>query len=149
MAKVTKKECSSCSIIKPVSEFNKQKDTKSGLKSQCKTCCRATAARRYGATAKGIDSWEQIPSIVEETYQLQVAIDNENDARRHRIGLINKYSDEAIEPWERHKKNLHLMLSNFLAKGKAQDTTEIRSRHGKAVWSRGHLKIIIYHHSKN
>lgn len=45
------KKCSKCNEVKPITEFHKRSDTKSGYKSRCKTC-RAVSRKNWQETYK-------------------------------------------------------------------------------------------------
>ena len=48
------KRCSKCKEVKPVSEFNKRKDSKDGYRNDCKECVAARKAKYYEANKEKI-----------------------------------------------------------------------------------------------
>ncbi|MFZ0035633.1 MAG: hypothetical protein WAK60_11685 [Sedimentisphaerales bacterium] len=64
----------------------------------------------------GIQSWNQIDSVLQEMAELQSRINDEEANCEERISLIKKYSEEIIDPWIAHQITLQIMLQNFLRK---------------------------------
>ncbi|MGA2092743.1 MAG: hypothetical protein ABSH16_04960 [Sedimentisphaerales bacterium] len=137
------KICNKCGLTKKRSEFGRCKNnsggllkirrTKSsdGLQRTCKSCQELQArldkqfreidtqkdtARYQRDRANGIESPEQIDGVIRELAELQYAVKKEYQERERRIVLINKYSDEAIEPVILHQMMLRRILEDFLDK---------------------------------
>ena len=52
MSETTKKECSRCGKVKPLSDFYKSKHQKLGVESQCKECRKARSRNHYKENRK-------------------------------------------------------------------------------------------------
>lgn len=75
--KIIEKQCTRCLEVKPSSEFNARKDTRSGLSSHCKACISASAAERYQRDGDRIrkrnsDWWKADPERARDTRRRSV-----------------------------------------------------------------------------
>jgi len=151
MPKIREKSCSKCGIVKPKSEFHKDKNIADGYRRECKDCKRdyervyKRAYRKFGATKPErveIETWDQIDSIIREMAELQCQIQDEHKQCDYRIQLLKGYSNEIIEPALCHQISLRLMLDAFLKKHCPRTkTTKKGYRFGTLQFSRGKLEV--------
>jgi len=101
--------------------------------------------KKFGISAEqkpseGIDDETQIDSVIREMAELQVGIDNEKELCQQRISLIQKYSDEQIEPYLSRLMFWEAKLRKFVKK--QQGKRFFRGcRFGNVSYYRGKLKI--------
>jgi hypothetical protein len=148
------KRCSKCGKEKPVGCFTKNSYNKDGLNDSCKEC-KHQFENSYKRNRRihlcdidpqnsraGIDSWQQIDSVLREMAESQIAIDRENAALEKRLGLVKSYSDEIIEPIFSHQIALRAMLETFFKKELSKTkTTRRRFKFGNIFWHKGKIKI--------
>lgn len=108
---MTSKTCSRCKEVKPVSEFHKRKNRKSGLRSQCKKCINA-ANRRYREANKEkvrerTRRWSESnkEKVAEKTRRYRE--NNRNQLSRKAVKRNRERNDRSLEfahrqglPWE-------------------------------------------------
>lgn len=157
MPKKTTKRCGKCGKVKASDDFHKSRSSKDGLGHVCKECYKAyykdhkqhlksTHKKRSDVDSQnsraGIDSWQQVDSVLREMAESQLVINHENTALEERINLIKSYSNEIIEPPLSHQMVLQTMLIMFLKKEllKTKNTTR-KFPFGKIFWSNGKVKI--------
>ncbi len=153
---MSKKRCSKCKKRKLRSCFTKSKDRPDGLADQCKECKReyereykriyrkgkVDVTKKQVAPTAGIDSLDQIDSVLREMAELQAGIDQEKATCEKRISLVREYTNETIEPWLSHQTALQALLLDFL-KRNGEKTLTRKYRFGTICFSRGRLKIYL------
>lgn len=157
---MARKRCSKCKKIKLSSYFTQSKDKPDGLADQCKECKREyernykrewrRIRRQKGivekpgiktiAPATGIESLDQIDSVIRELAELQTGINYEKLTCKKRIDMVREYTKETIEPWLAHQIVLRTMLLDFLKKN-GEKTLTRKYRFGSLQFSRGKLKL--------
>lgn len=88
----------------------------------------------------GIQSWNQVDSVLREMAELQSDINKETTVCEKRVSMIREYSKEVIEPWLVHQIVLQATLQNFLRKDGRKRLVG-RYRFGIINFFRGRLKI--------
>jgi hypothetical protein len=145
MPGIRTKYCTQCNKEKPLDDFFKSKCSKDGRSSICKECQKSLYKKPHIAaqnSREGIDSWQQVDSVLREMAESQVVIDKEQAVCDKRIELIKKYSEETIEPYLTHKMALENMLKNFLrAELSGVKTATRKFSFGQIFWSKGKVKI--------
>lgn len=133
MAEITEKKCKTCNQVKLTCHFDKDETNPDGLKSTCKNCSRAVSV-------KGIESESQLDSVMREMAELQACINNEEALCQHRIFLVQKYSNEMIEPHLTRQMFLQTLLQSFFEKVGRKNFAH-KYRFGEIRLVRGKLKI--------
>ena len=147
-----KKRCGKCGLIKSKDKFPKDKRSPDGLSYLCKDCKRAydTAyhkSRRAGAgkvtntRAAGIDSWNQIDSVLRELSETQYKINVETDLCEQRKKMVEQYSQEITEPLVGHQIGLQKMLIDFLKKNLIKAQKVRKYRFGSVCFMLGQLEL--------
>lgn len=116
MAEAITKQCSCCREVKPVTDFQKDRSSSDGSNARCKLC--RAAGYEYGrlGVGTGIESVEQVPSVLRAMAELQSAIETEKAVCRKRVALVKEYSSEASESWRAVLSNWRRMLRKFVSK---------------------------------
>lgn len=149
-----KKQCTKCRIIKSKDKFPKDKRAPDGLNYICKDCRRAynttyQKLRRGGKPkvtnirAAGIDSWNQIDSVLRELSESQYKINTENALCQERKALIDKYSQEITEPLVAHQIGLQTILIDFLKKNLVEAQRVRKCRFGSVCFMLGKLELTL------
>jgi len=148
------KRCSRCGLVKPAEQFIKNMSSPDGLASKCKECNRewhrlykkVSKERAEGKsveniTAKGIDSIEQVDSVLREMSELQFKINTERKLLSDRIKMLTEYTENIIESDLWHQYNLHNMLKEFLKRiSKNGSMKKENFRFGLIKFSKGKLE---------
>jgi len=93
-------------------------------------------------TAKGIDSIEQVDSILRELSELQYKIDHENKLCDDRIKMLKGYTEILNEPDLCHQLSLYRILKNYLKKiCKNGSKINKQFRFGAIQFSKGKLDL--------
>lgn len=113
MAEAATKRCPRCGEVKPVGAFHKDSTKADGCNSACKACRAESYQYLSGAVAKGIESVDQLPSVLRSMAELQAAIESEKEVCRKRVALAKEYSRQASESWRALLVNWRRMLRRF------------------------------------
>ena len=120
MPEVKEKRCNKCHLLKPVKDFSKDKKSPDGYGYTCKTCKSLYAKECYQRerpnSKAGLDSWDQIDSVVREIAEIQAAINAEKATCERRIAQLKEYVNKAIRPWQAHQERLIDMLREYFKK---------------------------------
>jgi hypothetical protein len=115
--------CSICGVLKTKENTDKSNKARNGFQTYCKSCNRAYVRgnRRLRQTdgrhiKTGIDSWDQVGSVLRELSELQYKINTETELCQKRIAMIEEYSQEITDPCIAHQIGLRIMLENFIKK---------------------------------
>lgn len=145
--------CCNCGVTKTKDNTTKDKRVRNGFQSLCKNCKRAYdrvyrklyREGKLGAhkSLAGIDSWNQVDSVLRELSELQYRINTENDLCQQRIDLIKEYSQEITDPYIAHQLGLRSMLDSFFKRNPGKLKTSKREycfgtiviRRGKRILS--------------
>lgn len=147
MPEIKTKNCTKCGKAKPLACFYKQKRSADGRGSICKECHKTLYRKNQGDIdppncRSGIDSWQQVDSVLRAMAESQIAIDKEQAVCDKRVGLIKKYSEETIEPHLTHKMGLENLLTNFLKEKLPGIKTTVRKfSFGQIFWRKGKITI--------
>ena len=103
--------------MKPKKEFLR------GRNSNCIECRRLynriykqSHKREQGRSEAGIETWDQVDSVIREMAELQYGIQKEYVALEERIAILKRHTAEIIEPDLFHQINLRSILKAFLEK---------------------------------
>jgi hypothetical protein len=156
MPEIKTKHCGKCGEVKPADCFTKDSNSKDGLHINCKDCKRQfenfyKKNRRihlpeidHQNSRSGIDSWQQVDSVLRTMAESQIEIDKERAVCDKRVELIKKYSEEAIEPYLAHKTGLEAMLANFLTMKLSGIKATVRKfLFGQIYWNKGKVTITL------
>ncbi|MBA7656591.1 hypothetical protein ES703_64517 [subsurface metagenome] len=148
-----KKRCSKCGLIRSIDKFPKNKRAPDGLGYHCKDCEEAynTAyhkLRRAGKLAvfrvvAGIDSWNQIDSVLRELSEAQYRINTETNLCKQRKKMIEQYTQEITEPLAAHQISLQKMLVDFLKKNREKAKQVTVCRFGAVCFRRGKVELTL------
>ena len=95
------KNCNKCNELKPLSEFNKQKANKDGLRSECK-CCQKTHRDKYKHTREG---------VITKIYGQQ------RSRSRERCHDNPPYNNKQLLEWVLSQDNFEKLYLNWVASG--------------------------------
>jgi hypothetical protein len=115
--------CCRCGVLKTPENTGKCKRAKNGFQAMCRKCS-AEYRRNYRGgersrlihNPRGIDSMNQVGSVLREMSELQHQISIENSLCEKRKKMIENYSKEITEPLTAHQLNLREMLTVFIKK---------------------------------
>ena len=119
--------CCCCGVLKTPKNTGKNKDVRNGLKSKCNACTSAynreyrkqhknVKEKMLHQSNQGIDSTNQVDSVLREMAELQHQINTENGLCEKRKKMIEDYTEELIEPLVVHQHKLRGMLNAFIKK---------------------------------
>jgi len=148
------KRCSKCGLIKSKDKFAKKASSPDGLAYICKDCRRAYdtvyhklqrsgKSRATNTRAAGIDSWNQIDSVLREMSEVQHKINTESDLREQRKQLIEQYAQEITEPLVAHQIGLQKILTDFLKKNREKAKQVFACRFGAVCFRRGKVELTL------
>jgi hypothetical protein len=142
------RRCGGCGLMKPKSGFPGR--TKS---EHCLDCRRQynriyKQLRREGKIQQGhlqsvgIETWEQVDSVIREMAESQYRIQKEYADLQKRITILKKYTEETVELELFHQTNFRSMLTEFLKKA-CQPGRAIRRKFvfGSLRFRRGKLEV--------
>ncbi|MGA2678264.1 MAG: hypothetical protein ABSF37_03065 [Sedimentisphaerales bacterium] len=144
IAKNKQKEriCSDCGLPKPKGEFIKKSN-------RCRECRRQfwraykqalkRGHRKNSSAEIGIETWEQVDSLIREMAESQFEIKKEYADLEKRIVLLKKYTENAVEPELIHQMKFRFMLKEFLKKTTPK---------GQVVTRRFDFGILRFHRGK-
>jgi hypothetical protein len=114
--------CSDCGLPKLKSAFRKKDkrcwECRKRYISAYKQLRRAGQPRqtRYAFAEVGIETWEQVESVIREMAESQFRINEEYAGMERRIALLKKNTDVTVEPELIHQINFRSILKAFLKK---------------------------------
>ena len=108
------KTCSKCGVEKPFDEFHKQKAGAGGLRPSCKTCRKASAAKRYA------ENKEQIRRVSDEWYyKNQQDVAEKRKSRRRNPETRDQVLAVDAKSREKNRESKRECLRSHYAKNKA------------------------------
>ncbi len=114
---VTEKRCPECNLWRDLQEYDRDPERPDGLTRRCKTCLRAAEGMHLkgrARRARGIDSWEQLESVIRELAKGRYVLDREGRAYRAIVERArSEYADRTNEVCV-HCNRLGAMLLAFL-----------------------------------
>jgi hypothetical protein len=149
-SKQKKERCGSCGLMKPIKELRCNERKINCLKCRrqynrvYKQLRRAGQARQKNQTYSevGIETWDQVDSIIREMAESQFRIQKEYADLEKRIVFLRKYTAEAVEPELIHQINFRSMLKAFLKKTcSTEQATLKRFDFGVLRFCRGKLDV--------
>lgn len=140
--------CYDCGVVKTKKNTQKKRSARDGLYHICRKCA-AVRKRVYRKLEKekkqpaiGIESRDQVDSILRELSELQFKINTEANLCRKRIAMIEGYSQEIIDPCIGHQIGLRTMLEDFIKKAcREKNPVTKKHRYGFVCLRRGKLVL--------
>ena len=142
MTDVVEKRCSGCGETKPAAAFDKDCTKSDGLNCRCKVCRALQYQGLSPGVAKGIESVDQLASVLRVMAELQAATEAENEACRKRVALVKEYSDQSSESWKALLVNWRRMLRKFVSKQPGRRGVFVRRcEFGSVRFKDGNMKV--------
>lgn len=144
MADAITKQCSCCRESKSVAAFHKDSAKADGLNVRC-ALCRARGYQYLApGVARGIDSVDQLPSVLRAMAELQAAIEAEKEVCRKRVALVREYSGQASESWRALLVNWRGMLRKCVSKQPGRKGAFVkRCEFGSVRFKDGKMKVTL------
>ena len=127
MTEAKTKKCSTCKLVKPLSDFYKNRSSLDKHHNLCKVCC-AEAQRtrrsrkkrkpaRYGSVEllkPGIITWEQVDCVLRQIAESENAIKDYRAERTRKILEIINSIDGCIERLKERQEDMFQLLDGFV-----------------------------------
>lgn len=142
----TTKICTKCKIEKSITEFNKKKDTKDGLKTHCRECCRYANKQRYqDKTEEILSKNREYHNKNKEVISAQRKEYRENNTEKikeeKRLFYQNNKEKISSQKKERYEKNREVIIIER-RKQYQSNIEEMRKRDRKRYQDNKELFII-------